>query len=91
MPGDDFDIGLARNVSSLKARVIEGHNPLDQDSCILTDTVLSVQKLLGPLTRETVSTVRCIGGNYKSHRMLLALLLKLAMDVLVLIRDINSG
>jgi hypothetical protein len=30
--------------------------------------VVSVKKLLGPLTSETVPAVRCIGGNYLSHR-----------------------
>jgi hypothetical protein len=69
VPNNDFDIGLSGNTSSLKARLIEGDNPLDPSSCSLTTTVLTVRKLLGPLTKETVQAVRCIGGNYKSHCM----------------------
>jgi hypothetical protein len=66
VPDDDFDIGLPDNAHALKARLIEG-NPLSP-SCIVTKTQLSLQRLLGPLTKDSVPAVRCIGGNYKTHR-----------------------
>jgi hypothetical protein len=66
VPSNDFDIGLPANLPLLQARVITG-NPISAD-CEVTDKVVSVKKLLGPLTSETVPAVRCIGGNYLSHR-----------------------
>ena len=66
VPSNDFDIGLPANLSLLKARVITG-KPISAD-CEVTDKVVSVKKLLGPLTSETVPAVRCIGGNYLTHR-----------------------
>ena len=66
VPSNDFDIGLPANLSSLKARVITG-NPISAN-CKVTDKVVGVKKLLGPLTPDTVPAVRCIGGNYLTHR-----------------------
>ena len=63
---DNFDIGTPLNASSLKARIIRG-NPLKPD-CQVTDKIVAVKKLLGPLTSDTVPAVRCIGGNYEGHR-----------------------
>jgi hypothetical protein len=60
---------LPENATTFKARLIEGSNPLHPSSCTLTSTVLTVRKLLGPLSKDTVPAVRCIGGNYKSHCM----------------------
>jgi hypothetical protein len=65
VPNDDFDIGLPENLVSLKARLING-NPLDPGS-VVTENQLSIKKLLGPLTKDTVPAVRCIGGNYRTH------------------------
>lgn len=68
VPDEDFDIGLPENLSSLKAKIITG-DPLTAD-CKVTDRVVNVKKLLGPLTYRQVPSVQCIGGNYLSHRML---------------------
>lgn len=67
VPDADFDVGAAINLPSLKAKMITG-NPLSTD-CIVTDKVMKVQKLLGPLTSSMVPAVRCIGGNYAAHCM----------------------
>lgn len=64
---DGFDLGELKETDDLKARVIEGSNPLDPSRCTITSTILSVRQILGPLTPEMVPAVRCIGGNYKSH------------------------
>ncbi|KAH8703391.1 hypothetical protein BGW36DRAFT_288829 [Talaromyces proteolyticus] len=50
---------------SLEARIITG-NPLSTEYEISNERV-PVKKLLGPLVREIVPDIRCIGGNYKSH------------------------
>ncbi len=66
MPFPEFDIGAPANRAQIRARVITG-NPLSPD-CVVTEEVVSVKKLLGPLTPDSVRAVRCIGGNYGSHR-----------------------
>jgi hypothetical protein len=66
VPNSDFDIGATANLPLLKAKLITG-NPLSPD-CTVTDKVVKVQKLLGPLTSSMVPAVRCIGGNYGAHR-----------------------
>ena len=65
-PVHDFDIGARQNVLSLKAKVISG-DPFKPD-CQVTDKILNVKRLLGPLTSDTVPALRCIGGNYEGHR-----------------------
>ena len=66
VPDEDFDVGLAENLASLSARVITG-DPLTP-GCKVTDEVVKVKKLLGPLTYDQIPSVLCIGGNYVSHR-----------------------
>ena len=66
-----FDVGAAaisKEPWPVRARVVEG-NPLAED-CKVTDRIEVVKKLLGPLTKDTVSEIRCIGGNYAEHCML---------------------
>lgn len=61
----ELDIGIAvtsEHPTSVRAKVITG-NPLGED-CKVTDRVEVVKKLLGPLTKDNVSEIRCIGGNY---------------------------
>ncbi|OAL36451.1 hypothetical protein AYO20_04347 [Fonsecaea nubica] len=66
VPTADFDIGDPANHASLTARVVTG-DPL-LPTCQVTDRVLRVKKLLGPLTYKMVPSIRCIGGNYVSHQ-----------------------
>ncbi|OQU99448.1 hypothetical protein CLAIMM_05079 [Cladophialophora immunda] len=65
VPDPDFDIGDPSNHAALTARVVTG-DPL-LPTCRVTDRVLHVKKLLGPLTYKMVPSIRCIGGNYISH------------------------
>lgn len=50
---------------SLKARIITG-NPF-QLGYTIAEASTPVKKLLGPLTRDLVPDIRCIGGNYATH------------------------
>ncbi|EXJ74311.1 uncharacterized protein A1O5_02607 [Cladophialophora psammophila CBS 110553] len=65
VPDEDFDIGLPQNLSSLTAKIIVG-SPLTAD-CVITDKIVKVKTLLGPLTYRQIPSVQCIGGNYLSH------------------------
>lgn len=65
VPDDDFDIGLPENLPKLKAKIITG-DPLSS-TCTVTDKVVQVKKLVGPLLPKQVPSIRCIGGNYLSH------------------------
>ncbi|KAG9981191.1 hypothetical protein KCU78_g21545, partial [Aureobasidium melanogenum] len=47
-----------------QAKVIQG-TPWGQHQ--VTDRVVDVQKLLAPLAREDIRTVRCLGLNYEQH------------------------
>ncbi len=66
VPSEEFDVGSSKNIPPLKAYAVTG-NPFAPD-CRVTDIVLTVKELLGPLTSDTVPAVRCIGGNYARHR-----------------------
>jgi hypothetical protein len=64
---DGFELGALHNqTSTLKAKLIAGQ-PLSADCIVQHDKVVSVKKLLGPLTPQMVPSVRCIGMNYASH------------------------
>ena len=68
IPEDNFDVGNEATEQLLKARIVEGDNPLTAD-CRLTSEIHSVKKVLGPLPKNRVPDIRCIAGNYKSHCM----------------------
>ena len=55
------DIGKSRG---LKARIITGENIFKGD---VTDKVVNVKQLLGPLDGAEVHEVRCVGLNYATH------------------------
>lgn len=65
LPSQDYELGKPDNTGDLKARRVLG-DPLSP-TCTLDDRIVKVRKLLGPLTRDQVPALRCIGGNYKSH------------------------
>ena len=65
VPDDDFDIGAPCSLNSLTAKIITG-DPLTS-TCKVTDQVVKVKRLLGPLEYQMVPSIRCIGGNYLSH------------------------
>lgn len=65
LASDQADVAKVRG---LKAKLING-SPFSED-CVVSDRVLEVIKLLGPLTRHDVPTTRCIGLNYLKHSTL---------------------
>lgn len=61
----DFDVGVQFNEGKLiKARVIVGDI---FNNAKVTDKILEVKQLLGPLTAEDVPILKCIGLNYLDH------------------------
>ena len=62
----NYDVGKKYLAGDqLKAKVIKGTNIFE--NTIVTDEILEVVKLLGPLTPEDVPIVKCIGLNYTKH------------------------
>ena len=55
------DIG---KLQGLKARIITGENIF---KCEVTDKVVNVKQLLGPLEVDEVTELRCVGLNYAAH------------------------
>lgn len=61
------DIGaLYSSGTKFSARVIEGDD-IFSDSCIVSNEVLEVERLLGPLTPNEVPIIKCVGLNYLKH------------------------
>ncbi|KAH8671765.1 hypothetical protein BGZ60DRAFT_405866 [Tricladium varicosporioides] len=68
LPSPDFDIGKTTNETKLKARVISGRDPYDTTGVTkVTDEVVTVKELLGPLAQEDIPILRCVGLNYAKH------------------------
>jgi hypothetical protein len=67
LPSPDFDLGLVSSETRLKAKVIDGDDIFDVASTIVTDEIVTVEKLLGPLTPKDVPILRCVGLNYAKH------------------------
>ncbi|OAP63481.1 hypothetical protein AYL99_02708 [Fonsecaea erecta] len=68
LPSEDFDLGNVTESDQLKAKVIEGDDIFDTTGKTkVTDEVVTVKKLLGPLAREEVPILRCVGLNYAKH------------------------
>ena len=65
MPEGDFDLGTTTETTGLKAKVIQGDDLFS--SARVTDEVVTVKRLLGPLAQKDVPVLRCIGLNYASH------------------------
>lgn len=62
----EYDVGkLALQGKTIKAKVIEGGNIFGD--AVVTEKVLEVKKLLGPLTEEEVPIIKCVGLNYMKH------------------------
>ena len=54
----------------MKAKVIVGADPFDTTGkTVVSDEVVSVKRLLGPLARDDVPILRCVGLNYAKHSM----------------------
>ena len=65
LPLEDFDLGHVTEKDKLTAKVIKGKD-LYGDSQV-SDEVVTVKKLLGPLAAEDVPILRCVGLNYAKH------------------------
>ncbi|KAK1857026.1 fumarylacetoacetate hydrolase family protein [Colletotrichum chrysophilum] len=68
LPNDDFDLGNTTEDTKLQAKVIQGSDIYDTTGQLqVTDEIVTVKKLLGPLTPEDVPILRCVGLNYATH------------------------
>jgi 2-keto-4-pentenoate hydratase/2-oxohepta-3-ene-1,7-dioic acid hydratase in catechol pathway len=68
LPHDDFDLGTTTSEIGLQAKVIEGNDIYDNTGATsVTDEIVQVDKLLGPLAQDDVDIIRCVGLNYAKH------------------------
>ncbi|KAH7393698.1 hypothetical protein BKA64DRAFT_676774 [Cadophora sp. MPI-SDFR-AT-0126] len=68
LPSADFDLGYTTEATKLQAKVIVGSDPYDvSGKTKVTDEVVTVKKLLGPLASEDTDILRCVGLNYAKH------------------------
>lgn len=70
LPSNDFDLGDANKQTGLKAKVIQvaNHDLYDTTGATkVTEEIVTVQRLLGPLAQADVPDLRCIGLNYSSQ------------------------
>ncbi|ROW10924.1 hypothetical protein VMCG_01019 [Cytospora schulzeri] len=68
MPSPDFDMGSTTEDTQLQAKVIQGEDLYDTSGVTkVTDKIVTVKKLLGPLAPRDVPILRCIGLNYAKH------------------------
>lgn len=70
LPSPDFDLGKIPEGTKLQARVIVGDDIYDTSGRTrVSDEVVVVEKLLGPLAQSDVDILRCVGLNYAKHSM----------------------
>ena len=68
MPSLEFDLGSTTEQTGLKAKLIQGEDLYDTTGATrVTEEVVIVKRLLGPLAQKDVPILRCIGLNYASH------------------------
>jgi hypothetical protein len=67
LPSPDFDLGDTTEETGLKARVVEGDIYDTTGVTKVTEEVVAVKKLLGPLSPSDVPILRCVGLNYAKH------------------------
>lgn len=68
LPHPEFDLGNTDADTRLQARVIHGDDIYDTTgSTYVTDEIVNVKKLLGPLQPRDVPIIRCVGLNYATH------------------------
>ena len=67
LPSADFDLGKVTERDQLSARVITGDDIYDPKKATVTDTIVTVSKLLGPLAASDVPILRCVGLNFTKH------------------------
>ena len=68
LPSPEFDLGEVAESEGLQAKVISGDDIYSTtESCIVTDEVVTVKTVLGPLSQSDVPILRCVGLNYAKH------------------------
>lgn len=68
LPQPDFDLGLVTEADKLQVKVLSGSDIFDTTGTTkITDEVVTLRKLLGPLVGSEVPAVRCVGLNYAKH------------------------
>ena len=68
LPSLDFDLGTVTESTKLQAHIISGDNIFDTSGHTrVTDDVVTVKQLLGPLEAKDVPILRCVGLNYAKH------------------------
>ena len=68
LPTPTTDLGFITEEDKLQARVIEGEDIYDTTGKTrVTDEIVTVRTILGPLTQEEVPILRCVGLNYAKH------------------------
>ncbi|KAJ6000794.1 hypothetical protein N7481_001203 [Penicillium waksmanii] len=62
------DLGFITEADRLQARIIEGDDIYDTTgNTRVTDEIVTVKTILGPLAQEDVPILRCVGLNYAKH------------------------
>ena len=68
LPSPGFDLGNTTAETKLQAKVIVGDDLYDTTGATkVTNEVVTVKQLLGPLTKSDVPILRCVGLNYAKH------------------------
>ncbi|KAL7941004.1 hypothetical protein V8C42DRAFT_199573 [Trichoderma barbatum] len=68
LPSPNFDIGSTTEQTRLQAKIIIGDDIYDTTGKTkVTEEVVTVKKLLGPLIQSEVPILRCVGLNYAKH------------------------
>ncbi|RFU28420.1 hypothetical protein B7463_g7902, partial [Scytalidium lignicola] len=68
LPSPDFDLGDTAAETKLQAKVIVGSDIYDTTGATkVSDEIVTVKQLLGPLAAEEVPILRCVGLNYAKH------------------------
>lgn len=68
LPHAEFDLGTTTAETCLQAKVLRGNDIYDTTGATqVTEEVVTVRELLGPLTSGDVPILRCVGLNYKTH------------------------
>jgi hypothetical protein len=70
LPSPDFDVGTTTEETKLQAKVISvANDDIFDEGTKVTDEIVTVKTLLGPVTTAEVPIIRCIGLNFIKHSM----------------------
>lgn len=65
---NEYDLGMTSEADKLQARVISGEDIYDTTGeTKVTDNIVTVKRILGPLEQSDVPILRCVGLNYAKH------------------------